>query len=127
MKLNDLEIYQKSMTLGDKVYDTVIKWNYFDKDTLGKQWVRAVDSVSLNISEGFGKYYYKDQRNFYYFSRGSLLESYSCLKKAKNRELIDEAMFTFLFKEHETLTIKLNKFIRSVTNLINKGKETPNN
>lgn len=53
MKLDDLEIYNLQMTLSDKVWDFVIKWEYFSKDTIGKQWVRSADSVSANISEGF--------------------------------------------------------------------------
>ncbi len=52
------------MSLADKVWLIVEKWTYFQLDTVGKQWVRAVDSVSLNIGEGFGRNTFKDQRNF---------------------------------------------------------------
>ena len=55
------------MSLADKVWLIVEKWTYFQLDTVGKQWVRAVDSVSLNIGEGFGRNTFKDQRNFLYF------------------------------------------------------------
>jgi len=40
MQLEDLEVYQQAMQLGEKVWGIVIKWNYFGKDTIGKQWVR---------------------------------------------------------------------------------------
>ncbi|MDD3788461.1 MAG: four helix bundle protein [Petrimonas sp.] len=119
MKLEDLEIYNLSMLLGDEIYSLVVKWDYFNKDTLAKQWVRSVDSVSLNIGEGFGRNTYRDQRNFYYFSRGSLYESKTCLKKALNRKLITYETYKELFNKHETLAIKLNKFIQSVTKLMN--------
>ena len=85
MKLEDLVVYNLSMSLAEKVWLIVEKWTYFQLDTVGKQWVRAVDSVSLNIGEGFGRNTFKDQRNFYYFSRGSLYESKTCLQKAFNR------------------------------------------
>jgi len=75
MKFEDLEVYKLSMDLSDKIWNVVFRWDNFQKDTLGKQWVRAIDSVSANISEGFGRNTFKDQRNFYYFSRGSLCES----------------------------------------------------
>ena len=104
------------MSLADKVWLIVEKWTYFQLDTVGKQWVRAVDSVSLNIGEGFGRNTFKDQRNFYYFSRGSLYESKTCLQKAFNRKLIDEETYTELQKEHNTLGIKLNNFISSIEN-----------
>lgn len=127
MKLNDLKIYGTSMNMGEEVYEIIIKWDYFNRDSLGKQWIRAIDSVALNISEGFGRFSYKDQRNFYYFSRGSLHESYTCLNKVVNRNLIDKEKYNLLLKEHEQLAIKLNKFIKTITDLINKNKHAKRN
>jgi hypothetical protein len=37
--INDLEefkTYNRAMELGEVVWDMVIKWNYFEKDTIGK-------------------------------------------------------------------------------------------
>lgn len=45
MKIEDLEIYNLSMNFSDKVWNMVCQWEYFAKDTVGKQWVRAADSV----------------------------------------------------------------------------------
>ncbi len=47
-----LRIYKTANELGKTIWDMVSKWNWFDKDTLGKQIVRSADSVSLNICEG---------------------------------------------------------------------------
>ncbi len=55
MKLEDLQVYQLSMEIGDKIWEIVIRWDYFTKDTVGKQMVKAVDSVAANLSEGVGK------------------------------------------------------------------------
>ena len=55
MKLEDLEIYNLSMDLSDKIWEAIRQWDYFAKDTIDKQWCRATDSVSANISEGFGR------------------------------------------------------------------------
>ena len=118
MKLEDLTIYNLSMDLSDKIWFIVDKWTYFQLDTIGKQWVRAVDSVSLNIGEGFGRNTFKDQKNFYYYSRGSLYESKTCLEKAKRRNLITEETYITLLNEHNTLGIKMNNFIKSVDKLI---------
>ena len=62
MKLEDLQIYQLSMDLGEKVWQIVDKWNYFSKDTIGKQLVRAADSISANLSEGFGRFHFKERK-----------------------------------------------------------------
>jgi len=119
MKLEDLEVYNLSMTLSDKVWDLVITWEYFAKDTLGKQWVRASDSVSANISEGFGRNTYRDSRSFYYIARGSLYESKTWLDKAKRRKLISEDDYRTLFTEHNVLGYKINNFIKAQTILMN--------
>jgi len=124
MKLEDLEVYNISMDLSDKVWLLVEKWDYFKKDTLGKQLVRAIDSVSANISEGFGRNTYKDQRSFYYYSRGSLYESKTWITKAKRRDIIDETTYNELLAEFNVLGVKLNNFISSVTKLMNSSNST---
>jgi four helix bundle protein len=72
MKLEDLHVYQLAMDIGERVWEIVLDWNYFARDTIGKQLVKAADSVAANISEGWGRYYYKENRQFCYYSRGSL-------------------------------------------------------
>lgn len=120
MKLEDLEIYTLSMAISDKIWDIVISWNFLAKDTLGKQWIRAIDSVSANISEGFGRNTYKDSRNFYFIARGSLYESKTWLDKVRNKVLINEEEYQFLLSEFNLLGVKLNNFIKVHTNLMNQ-------
>jgi len=66
VRLEELRVYAISMEMGEKVWNIVVGWNYFEKDTVGKQLVRAVDSVAANLSEGFGRYHYKETINFGY-------------------------------------------------------------
>jgi four helix bundle protein len=66
IKLEDLEIYKVSMEIGDIAYEVVEPWNFFDKDTLGKQLVRAADSIALNVSEGYGRFFFKENKNLFY-------------------------------------------------------------
>ncbi len=80
MKLEELRIYQLAMEIGEIIWVHVQKWDYFfypvnyrnkniytsrinkifhgAGDTIGKQLVKAVDSVAANLSEGFGRYFY---------------------------------------------------------------------
>ena len=120
MKLEDLDIYNLSMDLADSIYNVIAELDYFHKDTLGKQWIRAIDSVGLNISEGFGRYTHKDSRVFSIIARGSLYESKTCLNKVFRRNIISEEVYNELLKEHNKLGIKLNNFINYQTNLIKK-------
>ncbi len=116
MKLEELQVYQLSMELGEKVWSIVIDWKYFEKDTIGKQLVRAVDSVSANLSEGFGRYHYKDAKNFCYYARGSLYETKTFLIKASNRSLISRDEFQALVIEIDKIGVKLNNYIKSIGN-----------
>jgi len=83
-------------------------------DTLGKQFVRAADSVAANLSEGFGRFYYKENKQFCYYSRGSLYETLTWLTKAQNRGLIKEEDFHSMRKDIDTIGLKLNNYINSI-------------
>ncbi len=37
MKLEDLKVYQLAMNIGERVWLIVSEWDYFAKDTVGKQ------------------------------------------------------------------------------------------
>jgi len=121
MKLEDLEIYNLSMDLSDEVWEIVMKWDYFPKDTIGKQWTRAIDSVSANISEGFGRNSFKDSRTFYYYSRGSLYESKTWFEKAKRRKLVSEEVSVLMLEKLNKLGVKMNNFINAHEKLIEKS------
>jgi four helix bundle protein len=93
MQLDELRVYAHSMEMSEKIWNIVMGWNCFAKDTIGKQLVRAVDSVASNLSEGFGRYHYKEAINFGYYSRGSLYETRTWLTKAHNRGLMSSELF----------------------------------
>jgi four helix bundle protein len=122
MKLEELQVYQLSMNLGEKVWDVVVKWDYFAKDTIGKQLVRAADSVAANLSEGFGRYHFNESKHFGYYSRGSLYETKTWLTKAQNRNLISESDFESFIKDIDLIGIKLNKYINSIGTKSNDTK-----
>ncbi len=82
MKLHELKVYQRSMDVGERIWALVSSWDIFAKDTVGKQLVRSIDSVAANLSEGFGRFFYKENRRFCYYSRGSLYENFTWIEKA---------------------------------------------
>ena len=114
MKLEELNTYNLSMELGEKVWGIVVKWDYFAKDTVGKQLVRAADSVASNLSEGYGRYHFKEAKNFGYYSRGSLFETRTWLTKAHNRKLIETSEFESFLSAIESIGKMLNNYIKSI-------------
>ena len=114
MRLEDLQIYQMAMKLGDDVWQIVCEWSYFDKDAFGKQFLRAADSVAANLAEGFGRYHLKENLNFCYYSRGSLKETQTWLTKARNRNLLLKEKFEELTQLCNSLSIKLNNYIKTL-------------
>mgnify|MGYP003945175623 CR=1 FL=1 len=120
-KLEDLVVYNLSEVISDKIWDVVMRWDYFAKDTIGKQLCRAADSISANIAEGYGRYHYKENKNFCYYSRGSILEVKSFLRKSKNRNLISEDSYSELYAELQTIHLKLNAYIKYIGKNLNKS------
>jgi four helix bundle protein len=114
MKLTDLRVYNLSSEIGDMIWDIVEKWDYFQKDTIGKQFVKSADSISANIAEGFGRFHFKENKNFLYYSRGSAYETLDWLSKAKRRELINDSEANTLEDKIQSFLIKLNAYINSI-------------
>ena len=102
------------MEIGEDVWEVVSKWDHFSKIAVGSQWIRAADSIAANISEGYGRYSFKENKLFCYYSRGSLFETKTWLVKSHNRNLISEKTFTKMEGKLKILEIKLNNYIKSI-------------
>jgi four helix bundle protein len=112
--LENLEIYQLALEVGEIVWKTVESWEWFAKKTIGSQFTRAADSISANIAEGYGRYFYKDRRVFCYYSRGSLLETKNWAIKALSRSLINQKDYDVLLEKMKDLHHKLNIYIKKL-------------
>ncbi|HEX5789676.1 MAG TPA: four helix bundle protein [Luteolibacter sp.] len=112
--LNDLEVYREAMRLGEIVWGWVVNWKPLAQDTTGKQFIRAIDSIAANISEGHGRYHYKENLKFCYYSRGSLDESMTWLEKAATRQLVEAETARQLYRDLESLRKRLNAYIKSI-------------
>ena len=112
LQLNDIGAYRISFNLSNYIWNLVVEWDYFAKDTVGKQFVRAIDSISANIAEGFGRYSKRDKIKFYHYSFGSIKESLDWNEKAKIRKLIKEDQYNYIFKELQKLPLEINSLIK---------------
>ncbi len=85
--LTDLEVYNRAEILAEEVWQEVTGWkDFFAKDTVGKQLVRTMDSIGSNIAEGYGRYHYKENKNFCFYSRGSLMEARGWIFKIQKQK-----------------------------------------
>ncbi len=112
LQLNDISCYKRSLNLSNYVWDIVINWEWFAKKTVGSQFVEAIDSISANIAEGFGRYGKKDKIKFYYYSFGSVKESLDWNEKSKFRKLLTPEQYNHIFNELELLPKEVHHLIK---------------
>jgi four helix bundle protein len=110
----DLDVYKLAEKLANQVWFIVKEWDFFTKDTMGKQLVRAADSVCANIAEGRGRYNYQDNRRFVKIARGSLYETISLLRLAYARNLLGIEQVNKFQPIIDDLSPKLNAYLNSI-------------
>ena len=111
LTLDDIDAHKIAFNLSNYVWNIVIKWNFFAKDTIGKQFVKSTDSISDNIAEGFGRYFKKDKIKFYRYSFGSMYEAIGQNQKAHVRRLLKEEEYQHIFSELQKLPKEINHLI----------------
>ena len=115
VNFENLRIYQLAEQLSDRIWNSVVSWDGFSKDTVGRQLVRAADSIGANIAEGSGRGSSVDYRRFLRISRGSLYETLHWLRRAYLRKLLSEKQTKEIRSIISELTPTLNAYLRSVS------------
>lgn len=110
--LKRLQVWVRAKDFALKVYKQILpllppgeKWN------LNQQLRRSSLSVSANIAEGYGRFYYQDNVRFCYNARGSLEETLSHLVFAFEANFIPEELYKELEREGEEIDKMLNGYI----------------
>jgi four helix bundle protein len=70
----DLEVWQKGRDLRTEIWEICKKLPPEEKFRLADQMVRASRSVTANIAEGHGRFYYQENIQFCRQARGALFE-----------------------------------------------------
>lgn len=110
----NLHVYRLAETLAQVVWKLVVRWPRFERDTLGKQLVRAADGIGANIAEGFGRGNGPDHRRFLRIARGSTYEVKHWLRLAYTRGLVAATEVDVLKPPLEELPPRLNSYIKAV-------------
>ena len=119
-----LRVYRLSELLADQIWSIVIEWSVFGRDTVGKQLVKAADSIGANIAEGTGRGTFVDNRRFVRIARGSLNETQHWLRRAFRRRLLTDKQVRNLKPIIEELAPKLNAYLNSIGKV--PGRTTDN-
>jgi len=109
-----LRVYQLAECLADTVWNIVLPWNGFARETVGKQLVRAADSIGANVAEGSGRGSVVDNRRFVRIARGSLYETRNWLRRAFRRKLLTAEQVNLLKQNLDELSRTLNGYLRSL-------------
>lgn len=121
--LETLETWKRAKEFALRIYREVLpslpsdkKWN------INQQLKPSSLSVSANIAEGYGRFYYQDNIRFCYIARGSLEESLSHLVMCHELKYISQSLFDSLEQDGE----KLNQLINGYIGYLKRSKQGQN-
>ncbi|MBI3737992.1 MAG: four helix bundle protein [Chloroflexi bacterium] len=121
--LKRLKVWVRAKDFALAIYQQVLpllppeeKWN------LVGQLRRSSLSITANIAEGYGRFYYQDNVRFCYLARGSLEETLSHLVFALEAKFIPE----ILYKHVETEGEEIDKMLNGYISYLKKSKQGAN-
>ncbi len=118
-KFEDLIAWQEARKLVNLIYDITQKNNFKDF-SLANQIQKAAVSVMANISEGFGRYSFKDSKQFFTMARGSVSEVESHLYVILDRKMIPENLFQDIYDQAIKTSKPINGLIRNINSQITR-------
>ncbi|MBV6449676.1 MAG: hypothetical protein MHPDNHAH_00388 [Anaerolineales bacterium] len=121
----NLRVLQSAEEIADSVWKSVVKWDEFAKDVVGKQITRSADSVGANIAESFGRFNFGEKLQFLYYSRGSIFETKFWLNRTKVRELMKPDEVEEYVTRLTDLARQLNTFASGLKSVRAEQKSKP--
>ena len=110
----DLEVWQAARQLKSFLRKLIKKFPDSEKYRLVDQIIRAKRSVTANIAEGFGRYYFQENIQFCRTARGSLSELLDHMITSLDNSYISEEEFSDARSRIEKCMRLLNGYIRSL-------------
>jgi len=109
--MEELEVFKLFEALCDEIWETVSKFGWFAKVTVGRQLVRAADSVGANLVEGDGRWSDAEAIHFFYIARGSARETRYWINRCRKRRLIRDEVADGLIARIHKAAVLLNHLI----------------
>ena len=120
-KFEGLKIWQRSMDMAEVIYDMVDSFPEKERYNLSSQFMRAADSIALNIAEGSIDQSNPEFKKFMGYAIRSLAEVVTCLHKANRRKYLTEEKFESFYQE----TFELMNMMTAFKKKINVGVILP--
>ncbi|MBU4332148.1 four helix bundle protein [Patescibacteria group bacterium] len=118
-----LHAWQKAKELTKNIYKITKDFPKEEIYGITSQIRHAIVSVCSNIAEGFGRFFYKDKKRFYYQARGSIQEVQSLLIISYEIENVSKETYIDLFKKSVSVLKLINGLIASVGGNVNPSDE----
>ena len=122
LPIEEMELFQRYVNVADWAWETVSSWSLLAQDTVGKQLIRAADSIGANLVEGDGRYSDADALHFFVIARASAREARYWLKRAVVRCLIPVAAADEQIAALTSATQLLNRLIATRRRSIRASK-----
>lgn len=106
--------WQKAHDLSIEVFKLTVDLPKSEDYGLTSQIRRSANSVSANISEGFGRKTKKDKAYFYILARGSAFETQNHLLYGNKVNYFQSEITQKLVKQYADLIHELNKIIKTL-------------
>ncbi len=110
-KFYQMDIWIEAYNLGKEVFDLTSNFPREEKYGLVDQLNRSSNSVTANIAEAHGRFYYADKVRVLYTVRGEIQETQSHLIVGKSRRYLEKEKCVILVGKYEKLKMKLNGYI----------------
>ncbi|MCD4769232.1 MAG: four helix bundle protein [Bacteroidales bacterium] len=119
-EFTEMPVWKKAFELLLKVYDVTKTYPKEEKYGLVSDMRRAANSVTNNISEGFGRYERRDKTRFYKISRGSCYELMNQSITSQALGFMADKDRNFLLDGYREVIVDLDQMIRAIENTIRK-------
>jgi len=116
LRFEELRVLKNAEAIADKIWQNVIAWDPFIRETVGKQLTRSVDSIGANIAEAYGRFSYGEKLQFLYYARGSLFETKYWLNRTLARDLMPTDQIQDYASQLSEIARQLNAFVASLKN-----------
>ncbi len=111
---DELDVYKLALGLSEWIYDITSEFPKEEKYNIISQLRRAVTSIGANLTEGYGRFHYKENIQFCRNARGSLSETKHFMIFSKRRGYITQDILNEFLKKYRELQVKINNYIKSI-------------
>lgn len=109
--LDDFELYKRAREYRKALYQIIRVLPPEEKHCLGSQMRRAAISVTNNIAEGHGRWYYQENTRFCRIARGSVEETIDDLNICFDENYVEPQSVLALKMSAGELVAKINGYI----------------